>query len=155
MASVQGGGSAAPAKPDAAWVAQEFVKRYYEVLAKHPKYLNRFYKEESQFTLTIRNHGVPETRQTVSTTQAIQDKVNSTVQGAKITIEHSEAQYSLNSGVLLQVDGRLTLPNEVGPSSAHYLYSSRLNGCGGCGLHLYKHPICLTEAAPKSRTCTT
>eukprot|EP00878_Enallax_costatus_P019336 GHUV01020399.1.p2 GENE.GHUV01020399.1~~GHUV01020399.1.p2 ORF type:complete len:105 (+),score=15.58 GHUV01020399.1:274-588(+) len=69
MASVQGGGSAAPAKPDAAWVAQEFVKRYYEVLAKHPKYLNRFYKEESQFTLTIRNHGVPETRQTVSTTQ--------------------------------------------------------------------------------------
>lgn len=143
MASVQGGGSAAPAKPDAAWVAQEFVKRYYEVLAKHPKYLNRFYKEESQFTLTIRNHGVPETRQTVSTTQvgplcpvghysscfghcrlpspasvasmqAIQEKVNSTVQGAKITIEHSEAQYSLNSGVLLQVDGRLTPPNEVG-----------------------------------------
>lgn len=69
MANVQGGGSATPAKPDAGWVAQEFVKRYYEVLAKHPKYLNRFYKEESQFTLTIRNHGVPETRQTVSTTQ--------------------------------------------------------------------------------------
>jgi hypothetical protein len=39
--------------------------------------------------------------------------VNSTVQGAKITIEHSEAQYSLQSGVLLQVDGRLVLPNEV------------------------------------------
>lgn len=39
--------------------------------------------------------------------------MNSTVQGAKITIEHSEAQYSLSSGVLLQVDGRLTMPNEV------------------------------------------
>lgn len=35
------------------------------------------------------------------------------MQGAKITIEHSEAQYSLSGAVLLQVDGRLTLPNEV------------------------------------------
>lgn len=78
MASVQGGGSAPPAKPDAAWVAKEFVKRYYEVLAKHPKYLNRFYKEESQFTLTIRNHGVPETRQTVSTTQVSELKLQQT-----------------------------------------------------------------------------
>lgn len=40
-----------------------------QVLAKHPKYLNRFYKDESQFTLTWRNHGVPDTRETVSTTQ--------------------------------------------------------------------------------------
>jgi hypothetical protein len=98
--------TAAP-KPDACWVANEFVKRYYEVrntfmsqawlsaryrlanpkgatrcsetsaaalllmqvLSKHPKYLNRFYKEESQFTLTWRNHGMPDTRETVSTTQ--------------------------------------------------------------------------------------
>lgn len=67
MASL--GGSADGPKPDAAWVANEFVKRYYEVLAKHPKYLNRFYKDESQFTLTIRNHGIPELRQTVSTTK--------------------------------------------------------------------------------------
>jgi hypothetical protein len=126
-----------------------------QVLAKHPKYLNRFYKEESQFTLTWRNHGFPDTRETVSTTevglllppatmdhsqhspflprsfpcfkliftacvlvlQLIQDKVNSTVQGAVITVEHTEAQYSLGSGILLQVDGRLTLPEEV--SKAH------------------------------------
>lgn len=40
-----------------------------QVLAKHPRYLNRFYKEESQFTLTWRNHGRPDTRETVSTTQ--------------------------------------------------------------------------------------
>lgn len=96
----------AQVKPDAGWVANEFVKRYYEVcagssgppeqqspsanpttihlhdasslslshallqvLAKHPRYLNRFYKDESQFTLTWRNHGVPDTRETVSTTQ--------------------------------------------------------------------------------------
>lgn len=44
--------------------------------------------------------------------------MNSTVQGAKITVEHTEAQYSLVDGVLLQVDGRLTLPNEVRPSLA-------------------------------------
>jgi hypothetical protein len=59
---------AAAPKPDAAWVANEFVKRYYEVLAKHPKYLNRFYKEESQFTLTVRNLDSSSTT-TVSTTQ--------------------------------------------------------------------------------------
>lgn len=40
-----------------------------QVLAKHPRYLNRFYKDESQFTLTWRNHGVPDTRETVSTTE--------------------------------------------------------------------------------------
>ncbi|WIA21271.1 hypothetical protein OEZ86_008934 [Tetradesmus obliquus] len=113
MANVGGSSTGPGPKPDAAWVANEFVKRYYEVLAKHPKYLNRFYKEESQFTLVLRNHGGVETRTTVSTTQDIQEKVNSTVQGAKITIEHSEAQYSLQSGVLLQVDGRLVLPNEA------------------------------------------
>lgn len=45
--------------------------------------------------------------------QLIQDKVNSTVQGANITVEHTEAQYSLGNGILLQVDGRLTLPEEV------------------------------------------
>lgn len=40
-----------------------------QVLAKHPRFLNRFYKEESQFTLTWRNHGMPDRRETVSTTQ--------------------------------------------------------------------------------------
>lgn len=39
--------------------------------------------------------------------------MNSTVQGANITVEHTEVQYSLGSGILLQVDGRLTLPEEV------------------------------------------
>lgn len=116
-----------------------------QVLAKHPRYLNRFYKEESQFTLTWRNHGMPDTRETVSTTQVclllalthaghaliflashqqldssslpalqlIQEKVNGTIQGANISIEHTEAQYSLGSGIMLQVDGLLTLPEEV------------------------------------------
>jgi 2,3-bisphosphoglycerate-independent phosphoglycerate mutase len=69
MANVGGSSTGPGPKPDAAWVANEFVKRYYEVLAKHPKYLNRFYKEESQFTLVLRNHGGVETRTTVSTTQ--------------------------------------------------------------------------------------
>jgi hypothetical protein len=45
--------------------------------------------------------------------QLIQEKVNGTVQGALITVEHTEAQYSLGDGILLQVDGRLTLPKEV------------------------------------------
>jgi hypothetical protein len=45
------------------------ARRPIQVLAKHPKYLNRFYKEESQFTLTWRNHGAQDTRETVSTTQ--------------------------------------------------------------------------------------
>jgi hypothetical protein len=32
-------------------VANEFVKRYYDVLAHHPRYLPKFYKEESTFSL--------------------------------------------------------------------------------------------------------
>jgi hypothetical protein len=32
-------------------VANEFVKRYYDVLANHPRYLPKFYKEESTFSL--------------------------------------------------------------------------------------------------------
>lgn len=147
-----------------------------QVLAKHPKYLNRFYKEESQFTLTWRNHGFPDTRETVSTTQVglllppatmdhsqhspflprsspcfkliftvcvlvlqlIQDKVNSTVQGAVITVEHTEAQYSLGSGILLQVDGRLTLPEEVGKSLTRLVANAHMSHlsphCQLCGV---------------------
>lgn len=45
--------------------------------------------------------------------QLIQEKVNGTIQGANITVEHTEAQYSHGNGILLQVDGRLTLPDEV------------------------------------------
>lgn len=45
--------------------------------------------------------------------QLIQDKVNTTVQGANISVEHTEAQYSWGQGILLQVDGILTLPDEV------------------------------------------
>jgi hypothetical protein len=41
-------------------VADEFSKKYYEVLHKHPKYIHRFYKDESQFDLTIREAGKPE-----------------------------------------------------------------------------------------------
>lgn len=54
--------------------------------------------------------------QTPARLQLIQDKVNGTVQGANITVEHTEAQYSLGNGILLQVDGRLTLPDEVSAS---------------------------------------
>lgn len=54
--------------------------------------------------------------QTPARPQLIQDKVNGTVQGANITVEHTEAQYSLGNGILLQVDGRLTLPDEVSAS---------------------------------------
>lgn len=34
-------------------VADQFSKRFYEVLNKHPKFINRFYKDESEFSLQV------------------------------------------------------------------------------------------------------
>lgn len=39
--------------PPAPQVADQFSKRFYEVLTKHPKFINRFYKDESAFALHV------------------------------------------------------------------------------------------------------
>lgn len=106
-------------------IATEFVKRYYEVLTNHPRYLSKFYKEESTFTFngdTVKTQSVRLQDSAADiciwsrllhilsyclNLQAIQEKVLSTIQGATAHATHVDAQDSAGSGVLLQVVGTI------------------------------------------------
>lgn len=38
---------------NSAWVADQFARMFYDVLQNHPNFLNRFYKENSQLSVSL------------------------------------------------------------------------------------------------------
>lgn len=48
--------TAPPPSPLPRQIGEQFVSKYYEVLEKHPRYLGRFYKEHSTFSVVDVGH---------------------------------------------------------------------------------------------------
>ncbi|GLI64118.1 hypothetical protein VaNZ11_007293 [Volvox africanus] len=97
--------------PSPAWVGEQFISKYYDVLAKLPKHLHRFYKENSTFSVADVQPGGHAVVGTVSgNLEDIQEKVMSTIANAQVASDMSlDAQFSQGNGVLLQVSGTMNL----------------------------------------------
>lgn len=90
------------------WVAEQFVQKYYEVLEKHPDYIFRFYNDpDDKSTLTVIDMIEDRTPVPETGTEAIQERVAVTIQGAVAKPEFVDAQFSVGGGVLLQVGGTM------------------------------------------------
>lgn len=116
-------------------VAQMFLDRYYQVLAKMPSALCRFYSENSTISIHIidpngstytenaaglsvsdpqpdlargnRPDIIADPPVSISHMQSISEKVMATIQGAVATTEFVDAQHSASGGVVLQVCGSM------------------------------------------------
>eukprot|EP00596_Hydrurales_sp_CCMP1899_P007109 CAMPEP_0119042014 /NCGR_PEP_ID=MMETSP1177-20130426/14293_1 /TAXON_ID=2985 /ORGANISM="Ochromonas sp, Strain CCMP1899" /LENGTH=385 /DNA_ID=CAMNT_0007008513 /DNA_START=152 /DNA_END=1306 /DNA_ORIENTATION=+ len=92
-------------------VAQSFIKQFYEMLAKNPSEMHRFYKEESFFTHC-------EGQQTTSAVQgmeAIRERVSQlSLAGARVDLTEGsvDAQRSGINGVFLVVTGDFAQPSQ-------------------------------------------
>ncbi|GFR40146.1 hypothetical protein Agub_g702 [Astrephomene gubernaculifera] len=93
------------------WVGEQFISKYYDVLERLPKYLHRFYRENSTFTVTDEQLNGSAAVETASgSLEAIQEKVMATVANAVVAGDKSlDAQFSEGGGVLLQVAGFMKL----------------------------------------------
>lgn len=94
-----------------AWVGEQFVSKYYDVLEKLPKYVHRFYKDNSTFMVTdVQPDGRANVESAAGSLDAIQDKVMATLANAVVAADKAiDAQFSDAKGVLLQVTGTLKL----------------------------------------------
>lgn len=106
--------AAAPHHPSAEitpeFVANEFIKTYYDVLRKHPKYTHKFYKEDSIVMIAeYKKDGPCRERVPATTLEGIQERVNVTIAGAVVNIVSREVTPSKENSVLLQVTGTMTL----------------------------------------------
>ncbi|GIL45570.1 hypothetical protein Vafri_2769 [Volvox africanus] len=97
--------------PSPTWVGEQFISKYYDVLAKLPKHLHRFYKENSTFSVADVQPGGHAVVGTASgNLEDIQEKVMSTIANAQVASDMSlDAQFSQGNGVLLQVSGTMNL----------------------------------------------
>lgn len=91
---------------DVRWVAQQFVNKYYLVLEKHSKFFNKFYKDNSNFTL-LDSSVEPTKVEFADTAEKIQERINETIASSPTKVLHFEAQYSLQDSILLQVTGQI------------------------------------------------
>ncbi|GLC57614.1 hypothetical protein PLESTB_001246200 [Pleodorina starrii] len=99
------------ATPTANWVGEQFISKYYDVLAKLPKHSHRFYKENSTFTVAdVQPDGSVVVGTASGTLEDIQDKVMGTIANAVVASDMSlDAQFSQAGGVLLQVSGTMNM----------------------------------------------
>ncbi|GIL72097.1 hypothetical protein Vretimale_507 [Volvox reticuliferus] len=97
--------------PSPTWVGEQFISKYYDVLAKLPKHLHRFYKENSTFSVAdVQPGGHAVVGTATGTLEDIQEKVMSTIANAVVASDMSlDAQFSQGNGVLLQVSGTMNL----------------------------------------------
>jgi len=89
-------------------VAQSFIKQYYDLFARNPGELYRFYKDESEF-IHADGHQAAET---VHGVENIRERVTQLkLAGAQIDLSEGsvDAQKSDNNGVFLTVTGHVTL----------------------------------------------
>lgn len=95
-------------KYDASIVSQSFIKQYYDMFARNPGELHKFYKEDSAFA---HGDGVQIT-DVVSGVESIRERVNElNLAGARVDLSEGsvDAQQSENDGVFLTVTGHVTL----------------------------------------------
>ncbi|EFJ52297.1 hypothetical protein VOLCADRAFT_102958 [Volvox carteri f. nagariensis] len=97
--------------PSPTWVGEQFISKYYDVLAKLPKHLHRFYKENSTLSVAdVQADGHAVVGTASGTLEDIQEKVMSTIANAVVASDMSlDAQFSQGNGVLLQVSGTMNL----------------------------------------------
>lgn len=89
-------------------IAQSFIKQYYELLAKTPDELFRFYKDDSSFT----HADGPQAAPTVTGADNIRDRVQElNLAGARFNLHEGsiDAHRSENGGVFVLVTGHCTL----------------------------------------------
>lgn len=92
-------------------IAQSFIKQFYEMLAKNPSELHRFYKDESSFA----HADVHQVTRSVTGVDSIREIVNNLeLAGARLDLSEGslDAQKSDNNGVFLVVTGHFTLPGK-------------------------------------------
>ncbi|KIZ07336.1 hypothetical protein MNEG_0623 [Monoraphidium neglectum] len=79
------------------WVADEFKKKYYDVLGNNPRLFMRFFKEDSTLTVVLPGaDGQPQAR-TAEGPEGIQQLMQSTVPSAKVAVEALQAQYGVST----------------------------------------------------------
>lgn len=103
-----GNGAVHAARPSAKMVADEFVKQYYMVLERHPRYLHRFYDKTS--TLTVSEVG-PDGQEAVVTAhdqQEIHERLMEYFREASARVETAFPQASVGEGLIILVMGRLS-----------------------------------------------
>mmetsp|Transcript_29240 Transcript_29240/g.29607 ORF Transcript_29240/g.29607 Transcript_29240/m.29607 type:complete len:499 (+) Transcript_29240:211-1707(+) len=89
-------------------VSQSFIKQYYDMLARNPSELHRFYKEDSSF---IHSDGV-QISEVANGVESIREHINNLdLAGARVDLTDGsvDAQKSENNGVFLTVTGHVTL----------------------------------------------
>eukprot|EP01041_Mallomonas_annulata_P003421 gene3421-6788_t len=89
-------------------ISQSFIKQYYDMFARNPGELHRFYKEDSNF-IHGEGHQVADV---INGVENIREKVNQLeLAGARVDLSEGsiDAQKSENNGVFLTVTGRVTL----------------------------------------------
>lgn len=90
-------------------IAQSFIKQFYEMMAKNPGELHRFYKSESTFS-HAEGHQITET---VTGVEKIRERVSMlNLAGARLDLSEGsiDAQRSEQNGVFLMVTGKFTMP---------------------------------------------
>lgn len=92
-------------------ISRSFIKQYYDLFARNPSELHRFYKEESTFILA----DVNQISEQVCGVEAIREKIQQLpLIGARVDLSEGsmDAHSSENNGVVLLVTGQVTLSNK-------------------------------------------